>query len=99
MCVTLCSEPQDRRFTNFHYYYYYYLRIIRGELDRLIGECGVKVLQVALRADERFVGRGDLLVLQLLPIDGAEKWVGLDVGKAGVWVAAQPLCWILSHRH
>ena len=72
-----------------------HLRIIRGKLDRFLGERWVKVFQVTLGADERFVGGGNLLVLQLLPVNGAEKWVGLDVRKTRLLMAAQPLHWIL----
>ena len=68
-----------------------YSHVVGRELHRLVGEGRVEVLEVPLVSDVRFVRRNDLLLLQAVPVDGAEERVRLDVLESGTPVAAQPL--------
>ncbi len=72
-----------------------YSLVIGRQLYRFVRELRVEVLEVSLGLDRRFVGRTDLLLVQHLPVDGAEERVRLDVSEARLRVAAQALHRIL----
>ena len=46
------------------------------------------MFKISLVADMRFVWRDNLFLLQLVPVDAAEEWVGLDVVEACLGMAA-----------
>jgi len=54
----------------------------------------VHVHRVSGALDFRNVGRGHLLVVELLPIDTSEESVSLQLSNALLLVSPDPLCWL-----
>jgi len=76
----------------------HHIRVIWCKLDWFIGERGVKVFKVTFALQGRLVGRGNLLVLQGVPVNGAEERVRLNVREARLGMAAQTLLLVLKHQ-
>ena len=75
-----------------------YVLVIWGQHDWFVGELGVKVFEVSLRADLGFVRRVDLSSVQQLPVNDSEERVRLNVCESSLWVAAQSLLGTLHEQ-
>ncbi len=71
--------------------YSWNLPIIWGELNWFISELWVKVFQISLWLDSRFIRWGDLFLIQHLPVYCAEEWVRLNICKTCLWMTSKSL--------
>ena len=67
--------------------YFSHLLIIRSQLYRFIGKLWVEVFEIPIWSNKGFVWRGDLLLVQHVPVNGTEERVRLNVSKPSLWVA------------
>ena len=70
-------------------------RVIRGEVDGLVGELGREVGEVPLALQPGSVGGRDLLLLEQRPVDRLEEGVSHDLHKPGLAVTAESVCGVL----
>ena len=70
-------------------------RVVRGEVDGLVGELRREVGEVPLALQPGSVGGRDLLLLEQRPVDRLEEGVRHDLNKPGLAVTAESVCGVL----
>src|SRR6218665_2701840 len=66
-----------------------YVLIVRGELNRFIGELWIEMFQISIALHLWNIRRNNLFGFQRLPIDCPKEWMTLNILKAGLRMTAQ----------